>query len=48
MLNYDSLYTTGEAKQVIELLEKNGLKRGDNELEIIMMCELPTNRSACR
>ena len=35
--------TTGEAKQVIELLEKNGLKRGDNELEIIMMCELPTN-----
>lgn len=35
--------TTNEAKQVIELLEKNGLKRGDNELEIIMMCELPTN-----
>ena len=35
--------TTGEAKQVIELREKNGLKRGDNELEIIMMCELPTN-----
>lgn len=35
--------TTGEAKQVIELLEKNGLKRGENSLEIIMMCELPTN-----
>lgn len=35
--------TTGEAKQVIELLEKNGLKRGQNGLEIIMMCELPTN-----
>ena len=35
--------TTGEAKQVIELLEKNGLKRGENGLEIIMMCELPTN-----
>lgn len=35
--------TTDEAKQVIELLEKNGLKRGENGLEIIMMCELPTN-----
>ena len=35
--------TTGEAKQVIELLEKNGLKRDENGLEIIMMCELPTN-----
>lgn len=35
--------TTGEARQVIELLEKNGLKRGENSLEIIMMCELPTN-----
>lgn len=35
--------TTNEAKQVIELLEKNGLKRGENGLRIIMMCELPTN-----
>lgn len=35
--------TTTEASQVIELLEKNGLKRGENGLEIIMMCELPTN-----
>ncbi|VEW11286.1 Phosphoenolpyruvate synthase [Moraxella caviae] len=35
--------TTDEARQVIELLEKNGLKRGENGLEIIMMCELPTN-----
>ncbi|AKG18919.1 phosphoenolpyruvate synthase [Moraxella bovoculi] len=35
--------TTGEARQVIELLEKNELKRGENSLEIIMMCELPTN-----
>lgn len=35
--------TTGEARQVIELLEKNELKRGENFLEIIMMCELPTN-----
>lgn len=35
--------TLGEAKQVSELLEKNGLKRGDNGLRIVMMCELPTN-----
>jgi pyruvate,water dikinase len=35
--------TVGEAAQVIELLEKNGLKRGENGLRIIMMCELPTN-----
>ncbi|MEN6670469.1 phosphoenolpyruvate synthase [Psychrobacter sp. B38] len=35
--------TTGEAKEVIELLGKNGLKRGENGLRVIMMCELPTN-----
>lgn len=35
--------TTGEAKRVIELLAEKGLKRGDNGLRIIMMCELPTN-----
>ncbi|MDO5769938.1 MAG: phosphoenolpyruvate synthase [Psychrobacter sp.] len=35
--------TTDEAKKVIELLGKNGLKRGENGLEVIMMCELPTN-----
>lgn len=35
--------TTGEAKRVIELLAENGLKRGENGLRIIMMCELPTN-----
>ncbi|MBH0005880.1 phosphoenolpyruvate synthase [Psychrobacter sp. SWN149] len=35
--------TVGEAAQVLELLEKNGLKRGENGLRIIMMCELPTN-----
>ena len=32
-----------EAKKVTELLAENGLKRGDNGLKIIMMCELPTN-----
>ncbi len=35
--------TTGEAEKVMELLAKNGLKRGENGLRIIMMCELPTN-----
>jgi len=32
-----------EAKQVTDLLAQNGLKRGDNDLKVIMMCELPTN-----
>jgi len=35
--------TLDEAKQVIELLEENGLKRGENDLKIIMMCEIPSN-----
>jgi len=35
--------TVGEAKHVIELLEEKGLKRGDNGLRVIMMCELPAN-----
>jgi len=35
--------TPGEAEQVIDLLAKNGLKRGDEGLRVIMMCELPTN-----
>ena len=35
--------TVGEAKQVVELLAENGLKRGENGLRLIMMCELPAN-----
>ena len=35
--------TVHEAKRVIELLALNGLKRGENGLKVIMMCELPTN-----
>jgi len=35
--------TVNEAKRVIELLALNGLKRGENGLKVIMMCELPTN-----
>jgi pyruvate,water dikinase len=28
---------------VVELLAKNGLKRGENGLRLIMMCEVPSN-----
>ena len=35
--------TVGEAERVIELLADYGLKRGENGLRIIMMCELPSN-----
>lgn len=35
--------TLEEAEQVIEILAENGLKRGENGLRIIMMCELPSN-----
>ncbi|HVC28025.1 MAG TPA: phosphoenolpyruvate synthase [Gammaproteobacteria bacterium] len=35
--------TIEEARQVTELLSANGLKRGDNGLKVIMMCELPSN-----
>ena len=35
--------TVGEAKQVVDLLSSNGLKRGENGLRLIMMCELPAN-----
>jgi pyruvate,water dikinase len=35
--------TVGEAKQVVDLLAEKGLKRGENELKVIMMCELPAN-----
>jgi pyruvate,water dikinase len=35
--------TLKEAQQVVELLAANGLKRGEDGLKVIMMCELPTN-----
>jgi pyruvate,water dikinase len=35
--------TVNEAKEVTQLLAKNGLARGSNGLKHIMMCELPTN-----
>ena len=35
--------TLDEASQVIDILAENGLKRGENGLRVIMMCELPSN-----
>ena len=35
--------TLDEASGVSDLLEQNGLKRGDKGLRVIMMCELPSN-----
>jgi pyruvate,water dikinase len=35
--------TLGQAEKVIGLLATNGLKRGENGLRIIMMCEVPSN-----
>ncbi|MDR3606633.1 MAG: phosphoenolpyruvate synthase [Oligoflexia bacterium] len=35
--------TLGEAKKVIDELEKNGLRRGENGLEVYVMCEIPSN-----
>ena len=35
--------TVAEAQQVVELLAANGLKRGQNGLRVIMMCEIPSN-----
>jgi pyruvate,water dikinase len=35
--------TLKEARRVTELLAANGLRRGDNGLRLIMMCEVPSN-----
>jgi pyruvate,water dikinase len=35
--------TVAEARRVLELLAENGLERGSNDLQVIMMSELPTN-----
>ena len=35
--------TLGQAEKVVDLLGKNGLKRGENGLRLIMMCEVPSN-----
>ncbi|AWL07272.1 phosphoenolpyruvate synthase [Massilia oculi] len=35
--------TLGQAEKVVDLLAKNGLKRGEDGLRLIMMCEVPSN-----
>ena len=35
--------TLEEAEGVIDLLAQNGLKRGERNLQVIMMCEVPSN-----
>ncbi|MFZ9545156.1 MAG: phosphoenolpyruvate synthase, partial [Hylemonella sp.] len=35
--------TLGQAKKVVDLLAQHGLRRGENGLKIVMMCEVPSN-----
>jgi pyruvate, water dikinase len=35
--------TLGQAQKVTELLAEQGLKRGEHDLKVIMMCEIPSN-----
>ena len=35
--------TLGQASKVIDLLSSKGLNRGENDLKMIMMCEIPSN-----
>ncbi len=35
--------TIKEGKQVLEMMKKYGLKRGQNNLKILVMCEIPSN-----
>ena len=35
--------TVGEGQAVVELLAEHGLKQGENDLKLIMMCEIPSN-----
>jgi pyruvate,water dikinase len=35
--------TLNQAARVVDLLGRNGLKRGENGLKVVMMCEVPSN-----
>ncbi|WP_404477646.1 phosphoenolpyruvate synthase [Novosphingobium sp. BL-52-GroH] len=35
--------TPAEADRVLEVMAQNGLRRGDNGLQVYMMCEIPSN-----
>jgi pyruvate,water dikinase len=40
--------TVGEVRQVLELMTRHGLRRGDNGLKINVMCEIPANALLAR
>lgn len=35
--------TVGEAEKVLQVMAENGLKRGENGLQVYVMCEIPSN-----
>lgn len=35
--------TIGEARKVLDVMSENGLRRGENDLQIYAMCEIPSN-----
>ena len=35
--------TPEECEKVVDIMEKNGLKRGENRLKVYLMCEIPSN-----
>lgn len=35
--------TVAEAKKVLDIMAENGLKRGENGLQVYVMCEIPSN-----
>ncbi len=35
--------TVGEGRRVLQEMDKNGLRRGENGLEVYVMCEIPSN-----
>jgi pyruvate,water dikinase len=35
--------TVAEGRKVIDLLAEHGLRQGENDLEVVMMCEVPSN-----
>ena len=35
--------STGEADQVLAVMAENGLRRGENGLQVYVMCEIPSN-----
>jgi pyruvate,water dikinase len=35
--------TVDEGKKVLQVMEENGLKKGENDLQVYVMCEIPSN-----